>query len=701
MRKIISYLSFIIPAIIIVGAIISYEKSDIKRSGHYRIDGEQIKYFENSGEEMAAEEVTGIEFADLPAGSDDPNFGFNAHDIWLRFDLDPAHISTQADILQVNNPLLDVVELYELTDKGPVLMAATGDRVSFHERPVKHRLYRFPVKVDAIKKSQYLLRVNSGGEQCLAPVSLWTRDALTLRDYRDNLIRGVYFGLVSFVLLFTLFLYLRLRETSSLYYVQYNTNLMLLQAALSGYTFQFIWPDNPYLANISTPLFASLSILSLLKFSQHFLELKTHFPKINRVFHVVGYVVAFNVLLSLLPDQRAFKTSVLAINIIALLLNLAIVPVAYGVLKKGYKPAKFFLIGFVTLVFTVFGFIGTNLGLIKNEFYADYGLLIGSGLEVILLSFAVVDRFRSFKEQAIESLRELNKLEREQNEVLERTVDERTKEIQIQKSEIELKNEEILSSIRYAEKIQRNLLPSEKEIQKVFPESFVFYQPKDIVSGDFYWVGKSKWNGVESPAHEISLIAAGDCTGHGVPGAMVSVLGCNLLRESIQQTPEAKPGELLTSIDERLKLTMNAHEGMHTGDGMDMVLCAYQHDTRELWISGANNSVLRWNGEEIEVIKGNSRSIGSRTDQDQFKFETKVITTSPGDMLYITTDGFADQFGGPAQKKLKSTGLKNFLKSIVNLPVQEQIKRIEAFFNSWKGDQEQTDDVCLIGFRIN
>jgi two-component system, sensor histidine kinase LadS len=700
MRKIISYLSFVIPAIIMIAAISSNEKFDITRSGQYRIDGERITFFDNTKNTLTAKDVSELEFANLPAGSDDPNFGFSDHDIWLKFELDPAQISTQADILQVNNPLLDAVELYEITDKGPILMAGTGDRVSFHERPVKHRLYRFPIKVDAIQNKQYLLRLNSGGEQCLAPVSLWTKDALASKDSRDNLIRGVYFGLVSFVLLFTLFLYLRLRETSSLYYIQYNANLMLLQAALSGYTFQFIWPNNPYLANVSTPLFASLSILSLLKFAQHFLEIKAHFPRINRIFHVVGYAVACNVILSLIPDQRAFKTSVLAINIIALLLNLAIIPVAYGVLKKGYKPAKFFLIGFIALVFTVFGFIGTNLGLIKNEFYAEYGLLIGSALEVILLSFAVVDRFRSFKEQAIDSLRELNKMEREQNEVLERTVDERTREINIQKSEIELKNEEILSSIRYAEKIQRNLLPSENEIQKVFPESFVFYQPKDIVSGDFYWVGRSRWNGVASPAHEISLIAAGDCTGHGVPGAMVSVLGCNLLRESLQQKPEAKPGELLTSIDERLKLTMNAHEGMQTGDGMDMVLCAYQHDTRELWISGANNSVMRWNGNDFEIIKGNSRSIGTRTDHLQFQFETKVILTSPGDMLYITTDGFADQFGGPAQKKLKSSGLKKLLQEIVTLPIGEQKNRVKTFFNAWKGNQEQTDDVCLVGFRI-
>jgi serine phosphatase RsbU (regulator of sigma subunit) len=700
MKKIISVLSFIVPVAIILAAAFSFNHSSFRKSGYFKISGDQIRFAKDEVGNEDLNRVLALNFQPLPAGSSDPNFGFSSSDIWLRFELDPTKISSVANILQINNPLLDVVQVYELSDEGPILMVNTGDRLTFKERPTDHRLFRIPVRLESDKK-EFLLRINSGGEQCLAPISIWTEEALESRDEFDQLVRGIYFGLVAFVLLFTLFLYLRLRETSSLYYVQYNANLMLLQAALCGYTFRYFWPDVPYLANISTPLFASLSILSLLKFAQHFLELARYYPKTNKIFNYVGYIVLGNAALSFIPFQLAFQTSVVAINIVALLLNFAIVPVAYGVLKKGYKPAKFFLIGFITLVFTVFGFIGTNIGIIRSDFYADYGLLIGSALEVVLLSFAVVDRFHSFKEQAIETLKEKNRIERNQNEMLERTVEERTREIVVQKLEIENKREEILSSIRYAERIQRNLLPSESEMRKIFPESFVIYKPKDIVSGDFYWVGKSKWNGVESPAHEISLIAAGDCTGHGVPGAMVSVLGCNMLRESLHLFPEAKPGEMLSAMDTRLNQTMTTHAGMHSGDGMDIALCAYQHDSRQLWVSGANIHVWRWNGHDFDIIRGNPRAIGTRIENFDSTFDTNVIELKPGNTVYITTDGFADQFGAATGKKLKSKGLRNFLAQIAHLPMEEQKERTEKFFLEWKGDNEQTDDVCIVAFKIH
>ena len=534
----------------------------------------------------------------------------------------------------------------------------------------------------------------------LAPLSIWNQETLAEKDYQDNLLRGCYFGLIIFVLLFTLFLYLRLREQSSLFYVHYNFNLLLLQFSLSGYAFQFLWPSIPYLANVATPFFASLSILALLKFSQHFLELKDFYPRVNSVFTRLGYVVIANAILALIWTEKTFYISVLVINIIALLLNFAIIPVAIAVLRKDFKPAKFFLIGFITLVITVFGFIATNLGLIKNEFYADYGLLIGSAAEVILLSFAVVDRFRSFKEQAIESLQELNKMEREQNEVLERTVIERTKEIVFQKTKLEAQQEEILSSIRYAERIQKNLLPTSQEMERLFPQSFVFYQPKDIVSGDFYWIGQTKLNGVSGPAHDVTLLAAGDCTGHGVPGAMVSVMGCNLLRETLQQHPEATPDVMLQEIDKQLKKTMMGHDSIYTSDGMDMVLCAFQHDTMELRVAGANNDVLIWNGADFITLKGTSRAIGARHTSQLDHFKLCTAQLMPDNVVYAFTDGFADQFGGEKNKKLKISGLKNLLAEIVQLPMAAQKESVRQFFEAWKGDNEQIDDVCLVAVRV-
>ncbi len=703
MKRLGSTFIFLLPAIMIVGAFIVCGRIFIPKSNGYRaITKDAIQYLEDDKKVLHALEIFSLrnEFQSLPNGSDDPNFGFSNSNVWLKFTIDPVLLPHGCNILQVNNPLLNEIELYELTQNGPALMSITGDAVPFHSRPLDSRVFRFPIGFKNNLPSTFLLKINSGGEQMLAPLSVWNQETLAEKDYQDNLMRGCYFGLITFVLLFTLFLYLRLREQSSLYYVHYNFNLLLLQFALSGYAFQFLWPSIPYFANVATPFFASLSILALLKFSQNFLQLKDFFPKVNAIFTKLGYVVIANALLALIWTERTFFISVITINIIALLLNFAIIPVAIAVLRKNFKPAKFFLIGFITLVITVFGFIATNLGLIKNEFYADYGLLIGSAAEVVLLSFAVVDRFRSFKEQAIESLQELNKLEREQNEVLERTVIERTEEIVLQNSKLEAQQEEILSSIRYAERIQKNLLPTSEEMQRLFPESFVFYQPKDIVSGDFYWIGQTKLNGIDGPAHDVTLLAAGDCTGHGVPGAMVSVMGCNLLRETLQQHPEASPDEMLREIDARLKQTMTAHDSIYTSDGMDMVLCAFQHDTMELRVAGANNDVLIWNGVDFTTLKGTARAIGARHTNELSEFKLSTAQLSSGNVVYAFTDGFADQFGGEKNKKLKIAGLKKLLMEIVQLPMDAQKEIVSSYFQTWKGDNDQIDDVCLIAVKV-
>jgi serine phosphatase RsbU (regulator of sigma subunit) len=704
MRKLLLSAVFIVPVILMAVALLRYGKTMQPVSqGRTHIGRENITYHEDRSGNLNAQELFNHQsdlLIPLPGSGDDPNFGFNPHDIWLRFQVKGSEIPWGTEILQINNPLLNEVELYEVTDHGPVMMSLTGDNHFFSTRPIDHRTFRFPVSFEQRETRTFFVKINAGGEQLLAPLSVWTKTAMAEKDALDNLVRGCYFGLVIFVLLFTLFLYVRLREQSSLYYVHYNLNLLLLQLSLGGYAFQFIWPNNSYLANISTPVFASLSILALLKFSQVFLQLREHFPRIHKGLNFVGYLIMFNIGLSLIGTKETFPLSVLLINIIALVINFAIIPVTVMVLRKGYKPAKFFLIGFITLVITVFGFIATNLGLIRNEFYAEYGLLIGSAAETILLSFAVVDKFHSFKDQALQSLKELNRIEREQNEVLERTVTARTEEILFQKTELENQKEEILSSIRYAERIQRNLLPTEADMKSIFPDSFVIYKPKDIVSGDFYWVGKTKLNGVVGPAHDVSLLATGDCTGHGVPGAMVSVMGCNLLREILQQHPEAMPHEMLEEIDSRMKQTMSLQEGMNTSDGMDMALFAIQHDTLELRVAAANHTIIIWNGNDLISIKGTNRPIGYAPNSERTPFTTTHHQLKKGDIIYAFTDGFADQFGGESNKKLKLSGLKNLLRENLHLSMTEQRDRLLEFLLTWQGNQEQIDDISLIGIRV-
>jgi len=674
---------------------------DNQTQGRLKVSSENISFFEDETCILTIEDIIQDEkkrFKELPTGI--PNFGFNPNTIWLKFYVTSGYSEANKKFLEVKNPLLNEVALYEVKDDKIASFGSTGDNHNFSSRSIPHRNFVFPIDLSEETVKCFYLKINSGGEQLLAPITIYTTQALASKDGEDHLIKGSYYGIILFVLFFNLFIYFIIKERSTLYYVYYNFFLLLLQLSLGGYSFQYLWPGSSYLANASTPLFATLSVFALMRFSQTFLELRQFYPRINNIFNVVGYGLVINAILSLSGISTLTFISVVTVNVTALLLNITIIPIAIAVYRHNFKPAKFFLAAFILLIITVFGFISTNLGIIQNDFYADYGLIIGSTAEVILLSLAIVDRFKLFKDQALNTLKEMNEMQRVQNQVLEQKVEERTLEIQQQKTEIEEKNEEILSSIRYAKRIQSNILPSTEEVAALFKEHFVIYMPKDIVSGDFYWIGKTKLNGAISPAHEVVLFATGDCTGHGVPGAMVSVMSCNLLRETLIQYPESPPHEILEGIDLKLYEAMSSVDREYGADGMDMSLWALQTDTLELRFAGANNGISIWrNGEWIE-LPGTKRPIGMRETYSHKPFLDNRIAMKKGDIIYSWTDGITDQFGGRNGKKLKTKGLKDMLATIANHSLEVQREYIIQFIENWKVDTEQTDDICITAVRV-
>jgi len=262
--------------------------------------------------------------------------------------------------------------------------------------------------------------------------------------------------------------------------------------------------------------------------------------------------------------------------------------------------------------------------------------------------------------------------------------------IQAQKEQVSEKNQEITDSITYAKRIQGAILPSDKLIKESLPESFVFYLPKDIVAGDFYWLEK-----VGSKV----LFAAADCTGHGVPGAMVSVVCNNALNRSVREYGLADPGQILNKtrsivIEEFSKATEEIK------DGMDISLCSLNTETAKLNWSGANNPlwIIKKDSEEILEIKPNKEPIGKYDHKTDFV--NHVVQLGKGDTIYLFTDGFADQFGGGKGKKLKSKSFKKMLLSIQDLPLQKQSDYLLEQFEKWKGNIEQIDDVCVIGVKI-
>lgn len=262
-------------------------------------------------------------------------------------------------------------------------------------------------------------------------------------------------------------------------------------------------------------------------------------------------------------------------------------------------------------------------------------------------------------------------------------------EIQTQHLQLADKNKEITDSITYAKRIQDAMLPPIEIFRENLEKSFIFYLPKDIVAGDFYWM--------EKVGSKI-IFAAADCTGHGVPGAIVSVICSNALNRSVREFKLTKPSEILNQTLEIVLEKFNSSDD-EVKDGMDIALIAYDIDTHEIEFAGANNPlwIIRKGAKEVEEYKADKQPIGKYLKHVPFtNHKTKL---RKGDTIYVFSDGYADQFGGEMGKKFRSLHFKELLISIQDNDIRTQKKLVEKAFFGWKGKLDQLDDICVIGFR--
>ncbi|MCB0760655.1 MAG: SpoIIE family protein phosphatase [Flavobacteriales bacterium] len=283
----------------------------------------------------------------------------------------------------------------------------------------------------------------------------------------------------------------------------------------------------------------------------------------------------------------------------------------------------------------------------------------------------------------------------ESERVLEQKVVERTNEVVRQKEQIENQKErvtqlykDLTDSINYAKRIQQTILPTEEQVHAMFSESFIMYRPKDIVSGDFYWFKSSG---------KKLMFAAVDCTGHGVPGAFMSLVGHNILNHVAKVF--TRPSQVLNNLNRMALEILDSGGSSQIKDGMDLAFCTLDADTMELEFSGAQNPIWIIRKGELIEQKGDKQSIGSFTHGD-FQFTNHNFQLQSGDCVYIFSDGFVDQFGGPRNKKFMRKQFRELLISAAPLHMDEQKNMIEQAFVRWRGALDQVDDILVIGIRV-
>ncbi len=281
---------------------------------------------------------------------------------------------------------------------------------------------------------------------------------------------------------------------------------------------------------------------------------------------------------------------------------------------------------------------------------------------------------------------------RKQREFLENELQKRTAEVYEQKEELAQKNLDITESIKYARRIQSSVLPDITRLNNVFSDSFVFFRPRDIVSGDFYW-----YNWIDKDRF---MVVCSDSTGHGVPGAFMSMIGTALLQDIITVKKITRPSQILHELDRQIFTTLNQNQELEaSNDGMDIVVCDFNMATRQLVFASAMRPVILMIDGVQHYVRGNRSSVGGESVSEKF-FDDQEYHLREGDMVYLFTDGYCDQFGGEAGKKMKISRLRSLIDEIHGMSENDQYRKISDFFDEWMGENEQVDDVLFMGMRV-
>jgi serine phosphatase RsbU (regulator of sigma subunit) len=322
---------------------------------------------------------------------------------------------------------------------------------------------------------------------------------------------------------------------------------------------------------------------------------------------------------------------------------------------------------------------------ISMPFYKKLWVQVLSGVVLLALIYLVV----LWRTRSLVRAREL----------LRRLVEEKTEQLKKEKeivesikSVLEEKNKDITDSINYAKRIQEAILPSQSAILKNFPESFIYYRPKDIVSGDFYWFAE---------VEDYFFIAAVDCTGHGIPGAFMSLIASTLLNEIVKNKHEVAPSQILQSLNNGIIESLKQSESDSSSrDGMDMAICRVDKTKQKLVFAGAARPFYHIRMGALTEVKGQGYPIGGHYGLMNLKYSDSEMDLKPGDMFYISSDGYADQFSGTDNKKFSTKRLKKLLEEISVHSMEQQQELLEKAFENWRGSEKQIDDVLIVGIRI-
>lgn len=608
--------------------------------------------------------------------------------LWIKVTITNNCLVKETFLLDTRNATINKVVFYEPTTDSTYQEKLTGDAYPYHYRAVETRGFTFELNIKEGETKTYYLHIDSQGDAINLPLKVWQPVEFLNKTANEKYVFGLYYGAIIFIIIFHIFLFTRLKDKTLIYYMLYVVGIGGLQLTFDGFSSKYLFPHLPWLVNRLLPAFIFLGCGSLIGFLQTYLNTLKTTPKMHQLLEVFKWASWLCMMLSFSYDY-IFLFFLEFTNIFG---PIVIILVIIGAIMA-YKPnpllARYFIFAFVFLILGAVAAALRNKGIILPG--SEFGLKLGAGAEVIMLAIALAEKFKIMEEKAnalaLERLQNLNTLKDSYNRELEETVQLRT-------GELEKSNNNIKDSLRYAKRIQTSLLSSEELLNDHFSEHFLFYQPKDIVSGDFFWFNQKG---------DKFTIAAVDCTGHGVPGAFMSILGQNMLNEIVNSRSIYQPNEVLAELNhavrKALKQTENGHSSSSSNDGMDVGMITYCLTHHTMSFSGARRPLYLFCNGELQVIKGSRFSIGGKKNQIKI-FEEHQVNVKEGDTLYLFSDGYIDQFGGEDDRKFMAKRFQNLLTEIQDLPMATQRVHIQKTLNRWMGKRKQLDDILIVGIKL-
>jgi serine phosphatase RsbU (regulator of sigma subunit) len=661
-------------------------------------------YLEDKSRQLNFAQITLDSIQNLfhSVGIADKTLGFTRSAFWVKIPIRYSGKSGKTVILEAGRPITNLVTFWVKEKSGRWNFASIGDALPQTEKRLFHRSNVFKFRLNPGQDNTVYVRLVSDGEALNLNLNLYTPLSFWQKDYYEQLFFGLFFGVMVFALFSNLFFYFTLKESSYLWYVLYVLSITLLQFALEGLAAQYLFSFSTDLANRSVLLLAATTVFFVLLYTRKFLELEKLKNRMAAKIYTIGIWATIVITAFSFTNGFLYEIAFPLVNGLALLSMLVILLGMYFTKKEGNKINPFFYLAIVSLFLGSVIFISTNLNVLPVNFLTAHSMKFGAGFEIAFLSFSMAGKYgrlQKEKEQAqkdaFEKLQEINKLTDGINIRLENEVDQRTSQLFQQKILLEQTNKEIIDSINYAATLQRSVLPNLNFLAENLKDSFIYYRPKDIVSGDFYWFARH---------NDVVYLAIADCTGHGVPGAFMSMLGIDVFNRLLQGEEAPQVNDMLEQLDLEVSRILEGNSSLEMHEhGMDVALCALSDNGTKLEFAGAGRPLylLRNNEGEPEFQKypSNKRSIGSVRSR-QIPFQKTIIEIKANDWIYMLSDGYCDQFGGHKNKKMLRKTFQILLEIACLTPGEQQRAFFELFFEKWKADLEQVDDVLVLGIKI-